>query len=66
MTIDLSEQEAKEVVLVLRHMFDASVTHLPASEEASHIYISVISKLQDGLGMDNVSPWEKPEEFDVT
>lgn len=64
MQIDLSEQEAKEVVLALRHLFDASVTHLPRSEAASHICISVISKLQDGLGMDEVSPWEKPEAFD--
>lgn len=66
MTIDLTEQEAKEVILVLRHMFDASQKFLPRSEVASHVYVSVISKLQKSLGMDEVSPWEKQEEYDVT
>lgn len=65
MQIDLTEREAKEVILALRYLFDASVTHLPASESASHAYISFISKLQDGLGMEAVSPWEKPEAFEA-
>jgi len=64
MQIDLTEQEAKEVVLALRHFFDASVEFLPVSESASHAYISVISKLQRELGMEAVSPWDKPEEFE--
>jgi hypothetical protein len=66
MKVDLTEQEAKEVVLALRHLFDASVEYFPRSESASHVYISVISKLQEGLGMDVVSPWDRPEAFDVT
>lgn len=63
MTVDLTDHEAKEIVLALRYLFDASANHLPASEMASHVYVSVISKLQDGLGMDGVSPWENPDKF---
>lgn len=65
MTIEFTEHEAKEVVLALRHFFDASLDHLPMSEQASHVYVSVITKLQSGLGMDGVSPWEKPEAFEI-
>lgn len=63
MTIDLTEQEAKEVVLALRHLFDAGLQYLPMSESASHAYVSVISKLQKSLEMEAVSPWDNPEAF---
>jgi len=63
MTIELTDHEAKELIITLRHSFDASMEHLPASLSASHVYVSVISKLQIGLGMDEISPWEKPESF---
>lgn len=50
MTIELEEHEAKEVVLALRHFFDASLKHLPLSEQATHAYVSVITKIQSGVG----------------
>jgi hypothetical protein len=64
MIIELTEHEAKEIVLALRHFFDASQKYLPVSEQASHVYVSVISKLQDGLEMAGVSPWDEPEAFE--
>jgi hypothetical protein len=64
MTIELTDHEAKEVVLALRYFYDASVDHLPISESGMHVYVSVISKLQEGLGLSSTSPWEKPENYE--
>lgn len=63
-TVDLTEHEAKEVILALRYLFDATLDHLPMGEQVSHVYVSVISKLQVSLGMNGISPWDKPESFE--
>lgn len=64
MTIELIPDEAREVALVLRHFYDASVVH-PGGVPEQHFLIlaSVIAKLQDGLNI-SATPWEEPHKYE--
>jgi hypothetical protein len=61
--VEISEAEAREVCLILRHVYDAGVTITDCTPDALQIYISVATKLQDALKISD-TPWENPDLYE--
>lgn len=64
MTLELSDIEAKEMVLVLRHFYDASRSFPRVPASVLQIYSSIIAQIQDNFETD-INPWsEEPRDKD--
>lgn len=63
MLVELSDAEAREVCLILRYVYDGSEGIPKCTSEALQIYINVVTKLQDALGIAD-TPWAKPELYE--
>lgn len=63
MLIDLGEAEAREVCLILRHVYDAGAVIPHCTSDALQIYINVATKIQDALRIGD-TPWENPELYE--
>ena len=63
MQIEITEAEAREVCLVLRYLYDASLETPYCTQEALQVYISVATKLQDALRISD-TPWNQPELYE--
>lgn len=63
MLVEISELEAREVCLMLRHVYDAGAKIPHCTSDALQIYIDVVAKLQDALRIRD-TPWEKPELYE--
>lgn len=63
MLVEISEAEAREVCLILRHVYDEGAKIPHCTSDALQIYINVATKLQDALRIKD-TPWEKPEMYE--